>query len=94
VDRGVAVTAGRDLWIVLLRSDEAFFAGGKAVRLGEKDWRERRAFDDEGRKYIELVEPRSRVLVHVACLREACEEDKRDALAEEIASHARTTLPP
>jgi len=94
VDRGVAVTAGRDLWIVLLRSDEALFAGGKAVRLGEKDWRERRAFDAEGRKYIELVEPRSRVLVHVACLREACEEDKRDALAEEIASHFRTSGPP
>ena len=64
------------------------------IDLGSHPWEERRAIDSDGVRYIELAEPQTGLLVSVACLRDPCAEDRRDALAEEVASHARTTGPP
>ena len=92
---GVADTADGEYGIGLFRfSDETLPAGGKTVQLAGKPWHEWRTSDEQGRKYIILAEPGSRLLVRVYCRFEPCEMDKRDALAEDIASHSRTTGPP
>jgi len=92
--RGVAVTADHELEIQLHRFDEPLPGDAKIIDLAGKPWRERQAVDDEGTKYVDLVDPASRVLVRAICVREQCETDKRDALAEAIASHTRTTGTP
>jgi membrane associated rhomboid family serine protease len=89
---GIAISPGA--FEIHLKKSNDPIDDGKLVSLAGKDWRERRAVDSEGTKYIDVWDPRSRILVTIACVREPCEEDKRDALAEEIASHTRTTGPP
>jgi membrane associated rhomboid family serine protease len=90
---GIAIAPGA-FEIHLEKSNDPIDENGKVVRLAGKDWRERRAVDSEGTRYIDVEVPQSRILVRIICPPEPCEEDKRDALAEEIASHARTTGPP
>jgi membrane associated rhomboid family serine protease len=92
---GIALTADGEFVVELqgsagpLRSPEA-----RPVHLGSQEWQERRAIDSEGIHYIDLVQPQTGLLVRVFCRRNPCAEDRRDALAEEVASHARATRPP
>jgi hypothetical protein len=92
---GIALTADGEFVVELqgsagpLRSPEA-----RPVHLGSQEWQERRAIDSEGIHYIDLVQPQTGLLVRVFCRRNPCAEDRRDALAEEVASRARATRPP
>jgi membrane associated rhomboid family serine protease len=92
---GVGETADGEFEVQLQRSSEPVrSADARTVRIGSEQWQERRAVDSEGIRYIDLVQPQTGLLVRVACIRDPCAEDRRDALAEEVASHARTTGPP
>jgi rhomboid protease GluP len=91
---GVADTVDFELQVHLRRVTRPVGSAARTVRLGSQEWEERRAIDEEGIRYTELIQPQTALLVWVACLRDPCAEDRRDALAEEVASHARTTGPP
>ena len=92
---GIADTVDEEFRIGVLRlSDQRLLDDGKVVQLGGKEWRERRAVNERGAKYIDVSEPGSGLLVRVVCRFKDCETDKRDALAEAIASHTRTTGTP
>jgi membrane associated rhomboid family serine protease len=92
---GVAVTADGEFEVQLQRpSGPPRSADARTVRIGSQEWQERRAVDSEGVRYVDLVQPQTGLLVRVLCIRDPCAEDRRDALAEEVASHARTTGPP
>jgi membrane associated rhomboid family serine protease len=94
--RGVGATADLEFELHLEKADEAPDPGpAKATRLGSSLWEERRLRNPEGDSYIELVQPESRLVVRGFCrLRDECAEDVRDALAEEVASRARSISPP
>jgi membrane associated rhomboid family serine protease len=95
VEPGVAETFDREFEVQLQRSGvPARTVQSKPVLLGSQEWEERLAVDSRGFRYIELVQPPTALLVRVVCLRDQCAEDRRDDLAKEVASHARTTGPP
>jgi membrane associated rhomboid family serine protease len=96
IEHGIGVSADVEFEVQIDRLEKppASDADAQPVRIGTVQWRKRRAVDGKGIEYVDLVQPDSQLLVRVACLRTPCAEDKRDALAEEVASHARTTGPP
>ena len=92
---GVGDTADGQFEVHLRRStDLPQPTESRTNHLGPQRWEERRSIDSDGVRYIQLTEPQTGLLVSVACLRDPCAEDRRDALAQEVASHARTTGPP
>jgi hypothetical protein len=92
---GRAVTVDDEFVVQLERSSRPLLsAETTVVRLGSEEWQEARRRTPAGTRYIELVRPQTGLLVRVICKRDPCAEDLRDALAEEVASHARTTGPP
>ena len=93
VQRGVAVTADRDVEVHLGRLDEAVPpTSGARVRLGAQEWRELDRRTDKGTAFIELVEPASGLVVRVFCWPQECDDSDRQ-LAREIATHARVSGP-
>jgi len=91
---GIGVTADFQFEAHLASRPFGKLGAAKEIQIGSRAWLQERAMDEKGHPYLDLVEPRSGIAVRVFCLRHPCAEDQRDALAEEIASHARTTLPP
>jgi rhomboid protease GluP len=93
---GLGVTADIQLEVHLERREKSALepAAGKPVQIGTGQWRKDVDSDGDGNRYVVFFEPRTGLAVRTFCVRDPCEEDKRDALAEEVASHARTTGPP
>ena len=96
VEPGIAASVTSEFEVQIDKPEEPLPtpAGAQPVQIGGLQWRKRRAVDGKGIAYVDLVQPESQLLVRVACLRTPCAEDRRDALAEDVASHARSTGPP
>jgi membrane associated rhomboid family serine protease len=96
VGPGIAATADDELRILLERSEAPWRgADARAVHLGTQEWQESQRITPQGTPYIELVQPQTGLVVRGLCRRrDLCAEDRRDAVAKEVASHARTTGPP
>ena len=75
-------------------SGSAPAAEARTVHLGSQEWQERRVIDSEGFRGVDLLQPQTRLYVRVTCFRDPCAEDRSEALAQEVASRARTSRPP